>query len=206
MVLAGMIAGALIASALFVLAGFSLFGVKDRNMPPDGDADPAGLTAAAYIILEYIKDEDYAALSRVAHPDLGIVFSPYATVTLSANKCFSAAQIAAFGSDTNQYVWGVFDGSGEPIEMTPAEYFAKFVYRKCYSSAPLIGVNNIVRSGNALENITDVFPEIQFVEFHIPGAEVSPAADFEWCSLRLGFTEYDGKLWLTVITHSEWTT
>jgi len=203
--LAGLIVGVLISSALFAITGFSLFGGAREKSPAADDVVYAGLTAMAYDVLEYIKDEDYVALSRFAHPELGVVFSPCATVTLSANKCFDAGQIAAFGTDTNLYVWGVSNGHGEPIEMTPSDYFARYVFKKDYTTAPLIGVNSIVRSGNALENISDVFPGIQFVDFHIPGDEVNSAADLNWSSLRLGFEEYDGRLWLAVISYSEWT-
>ena len=204
-VLAGVIAGVLISSALYAFTGFSLFGrLREKPLPAD-DAANAGLTEAAFTVLEYIRDEDYTALSRVAHPELGIVFSPCATIKPSVNKCFRSEQIAVFGNDTNLYVWGISDSNGAPLEMTPVEYFSRFVYKKDYTAAPLIGVNYIVRSGNALENIKDVFPDMQFVEFHIPGSDSNPAGDSKWSSLRLGFEEYDGKLWLAVIAHSEWT-
>ena len=204
-VIAGVVAGVLISSALYAVTGFNLFGRFHEKPPLADEAAHAGLTGVAYTVLEYIKDEDFVALSHIAHPELGVVFSPCATLKLSANKCFRAEQIAAFGEDTNLYVWGVSDGSGEPLEMTPVEYFNRFVFKKDYSTAPLVGVNYIVRSGNALENIKDVFPNIQFVEFHIPGSHGNPAEDSNWSSLRLGFEEYDGRLWLAVIAHSEWT-
>jgi len=205
MIIGGFVAGVLIASLIYSLTGFSLFGRAGDKPSASVDSDNAELTALAYGVLEYIRDGDYQALSRVAHPDFGVVFSPYATVTLTTNRRFTPLQIAEFEKDTTIYVWGVQDGSGEPIEMTPADYFAGYVYSKDYFSASLIGVNRIVKSGNALENITDEFPGVRFVDFHIPGGEKDTPEELAWGSLRLGFEEYEGALWLTVIINSRWT-
>ena len=200
------VAGILISSAIYSITGFSLFGREREKPPATDDISNADLNALAYSVLESIKNSDYAALSRVAHPVLGVLFSPQATVTKSSNKCFRPEEIAAFGTDTNIYVWGVNSASGEPIEMTPSEYISRFVFFKDYTTAPFIGVNHIVRSGNALENITDVFPDMQFIEFHIPGRNGGqyPIEDYDWSTLRLGFEKHDGNLWLTAIIHSEW--
>ena len=205
MILGGLVAGVLIASIIYSATGFSLFGRAGDKPSASADSDNEELTALAYGVLAYIRDGDYKALSRVAHPDFGVVFSPYATVTLTTNRRFSPLQIADFENDTTVYVWGVQDGSGEPIEMTPVSYFAEYVYSKDYFSASLIGVNRIVKSGNALENITDEFPGVRFVDFHIPGGEKDTPEELAWGSLRLGFEEHDGALWLTVIINSRWT-
>jgi len=204
-IIGGFVAGVLIASAIHSATGFSLFGRSGDKPSASADSDNAELTALAYGVLEYIRDGDYRALSRVAHPDFGVVFSPYATVTLTTNRRFSPLQIAEFEKDTTVYVWGVQDGTGEPIEMTPVDYFAAYVYSKDFFSASLIGVNRIVKSGNALENITDEFPGVRFVDFHIPGGEKDTSEEMAWGSLRLGFEEYEGALWLTVIINSRWT-
>ena len=153
----------------------------------------------------YIKDGDFAALSRFAHPDFGIVFSPHTTISLLTNRCFSAEQIAMFGTDTTVYVWGTHSCTGEPIDMTPVEYFAEYVYpMDYYACASVIGVNRVVASGNALENTLDEFPNLLFVDFHIPGGERDAPDELDWSTLRLGFEEHDGRLWLTVILRSTW--
>ena len=204
MILCGVVAGIMISSALFLFTGSSIFGGARDEAPPSEDIENADLTALAYSVLKYIKDGDYAALSSEAHPEYGVVFSPCATVTLSTNRHFRPEQIASFGNDTSLYVWGVRSSSGEPIEMAPSDYFAEYVYDKDYSAASVIGVNRIVRSGNALENIMDVFQNVQFVDFHISVGEKDSADDLSWSSLRLGFEEYEGALRLVVIVHSAW--
>ena len=99
-------------------------------------------------------------------------------------------------------MWGVFNGSGEPIKLTPSEYFEMFVPASEHIEATLIGINQVVRSGNALENLTEIFPTSSFVDFHIPARESSDEPD--WRSLRLAFEEYDGYYKLIAIVYNKW--
>ena len=204
-ILAGLIAGVVISGVLFWATGFSFFGASREKPLSSEKVNNEELTALAFDILRVIKAGDYGSLSRSVHPALGVLFSPCATITLTTNKCFRADQVAAFGTDTNSYVWGVYSASGEPIEMTPVEYFARFVFDRDYTTASVIGVNHVVRSGNALENITEELPDVMFVDFHIPCGDKSAIEDPNWSSLRLGFEEHEGAMFLTVIMHSELT-
>ena len=199
------IVGFFIASVIYAVTGFSMLGRAPEKPSASVDVNNAGLTELAYDVLVYIRDGDFVALSHTIHPDFGVVFSPQATVTLSTNRRFSAVQVADFANDANAYFWGFRNGSGEPIEITPVEYFETYVYSKDYFNASLVGVNRIVRSGNALENMTEEFPGLKFVDFHIPGGERDTPEEFDWSSLRLGFEEHEGVLWLTVIINSKWT-
>lgn len=203
-VILGIIAGVVSSNVIFSTTGFSLFGVHSENPPSYAGMDNADLAALAFEVLEYIRDGDFEALAEITHPDFGVVFSPSATITLAANRRFTAEQIAQFATDNTIYVWGIND-IGEPIELTPVDYFARFVFSSDYFSASMIGINRIVRSGNALENITEEFPGVRFVDFHIPGEDRYPPDELDWSSLRLGFEEHEDKLWLTVIVHSRWT-
>lgn len=205
-ILIGVVIGIAITSVLHLTTGYSLFNVPANQPEPPAASDNTELIAFAYTVMEDIIGGDFVALSRAAHPSFGVVFSPYPTISLTADRCFQAEQIAGFASDTNVYVWGVNDGTGEPIEMTALDYFAEYVLNRDYMSASMLGINRIVKSGNALDNIADVFPDARFVDFHIPGDDKDSAEDCDWSSLRLGFEEYNGKLWLTLVLHSKWTT
>lgn len=165
-------------------------------------ASGSELVAASYEILDYIKNGEYEKISKISHRETGVLFSPYATISATASRVFSASEIKSLGRDKQSYVWGVFDGSGEPIDMTPNEYFTRFVFDRDFTTARQIGVDTVVRSGNSLENITEVFPEMRFVDFYTPS---TTADDLGWKSLRLGFLPYDDCLMLSLILHSEYT-
>jgi len=203
MILCGMSAGILIASVIYAFTGFAFLGSVQRQAVAAEDPDNAEITMLAYTVLNYIRDDDFTSLSRVVHPVFGVVFSPYATINLSTNQRFGAEEVAMFNTDSHVYMWGVYNGSGEPITLTPPEYFEKFVPAADHINAPVVGINRIVRTGNALENMTDVFPNVKFVEFHIPGSE--SVDELDWSSLRLGFEEYDGQLRLIAIIYNTWT-
>jgi hypothetical protein len=180
------------------LPGFGILsGGGEQSRNPD-------LVSRAYEVIEQIRTGDFEALARSAHPEHGVIFSPYATISLPSNKCFFSSQIVGFKNDLNTYVWGVYEDGGDPIELTPAEYFDRFVYNRDYARSPVIGVNHTVRVGNALENLTEVLPDVRYVDFHFPG-DGKNSESTGWNSLRLGFEEYEGEFLLTLILHSEWT-
>jgi len=202
MILCGMSAGILITCVVYALTGFMFFGGAQRQGVTSEDPENAEITMLAFNILGYINDDDFTSLSSVVHPEYGVVFSPYATINPATNQRFNSEEIATIDTDSHIYMWGVLNGSGEPIMMTPAEYFEKFIPAADFINASVIGVNRVVRSGNALENMVDVFPNVKFVDFHIPEGESSEELD--WSSLRLGFEEFEGQLRLIAIVYSAW--
>lgn len=206
--IAPFLAGALVICAVISLTGGRFVGLlpgvdygdelKAGSIP--ANASGTELLDAASDILELIKGSDYHSLSKIVHPESGVLFSPYATISPQTARIFSASEVKDFAGDKQTYVWGTLDGSGVPIEMSPSEYFAHFVFNLDYTRAELIGIDNIVRSGNSLENISEVYPNMRFVDFHMPPVST---VDQNWSSLRLGFTEYSGYLMLSLILHSE---
>ena len=107
MIFGGVIAGILISIAMYMLTGFSFIGIPQRNVIAVDESESADMTMLAYTILGYIRDDDFRSLSRVVHPEYGVVFSPYATINLSTDRRFSDDQIATLDSDSSVYVWGV---------------------------------------------------------------------------------------------------
>lgn len=152
---------------------------------------------------EYIKAEDYVSLANMVHPTYGVYFSPSATVNLKTNQCFTSAEVSAFGDDTNSYVWGAAAGSTVPIELGISDYIKQYVYNSDYLNAQIIGINCAARTGNSLENVTEIFPNAQYVDLCFPGTAENEYHD--WSILRLVFEEYDGIFRLTALIHSEYT-
>ena len=88
--------------------------------------------------------------------------------------------------------------------MTMEQYFAAFVFNSDYTQATRIGVDQILMSGNALENVTDAYPGCRFVDFSFPG--IDPAYQgIDWCSLRLVFAPGESNWLLVGIIHGQWT-
>ena len=206
LVMLGFVVG---VAALFMVFRLSDAHTVDRmlgNTAPktevlENEVSTSQLTQLALEAAGYIKSGDYRALSRMIHPEYGVVISPYATVSLSSNKCFTREDVSKFGDDGVSYIWGITDDVGDPIEMTPCDYFTEYVYNFDYVNSSIIGINRIVKSGNSLENLSDMFPGCQFVDLHNPGTEETEYAN--WSTLRLVFEEYDGIMMLTAIIHSE---
>lgn len=161
------------------------------------------LNTACSVNLILLK-EDYAALSGYVHPELGVTFTPYSTVDRENDLCFTAAQIKGLAQDKTIYTWGIVDGRGDPIRMTMEDYFHRYVYDADYTQAGEIGIDRIITSGNALENISAAYSDCRFVDFCLPSADpVNNGLD--WHSLKLVFQPMDDRWFLVGIVHGEWT-
>jgi hypothetical protein len=204
------LSGALLAVAVFVIINYVNKDEADTKAPltvmaaePVLTPSNKGLVADAYTVVEAIRDKNYSALAGWVHPELGVLFTPYSTVESDVNLHFTAEVVKGFGNSEDTYVWGTVDGEGSPIAMTPSAYFKRYVYDANFAEAPVIGVNTVVRCGNSLENVKDVFPDSEFVEFHFPGSEEYGGTD--WRSLKLVFSKTEKGRKLIAIIHSEWT-
>ena len=146
----------------------------------------------------------YAALSLLVHPQQGLTLTPYSTVDPQLDTVLSRDQVAQLSVDETVYTWGLYPGSGAPIQCTAPVYFERFVFNADYTQAPRVGVDEVLISGNALENVADAYPEARFVEYHFPG--IDPELEgFDWCSLKLVFQVWENDWYLVGIIHGEWT-
>ncbi len=155
-------------------------------------------------VSESIKGKDYQTLSTYIHPTKGVTFTPYSTVDLKANLNFKADKIKNAADDKNKYSWGLTDGKGEPIQLTISDYFDQYVYNADYLEAPVIGIDQVMASGNSPENVSEEYPNARFVEYHYPSLKPDNKG-FDWCSLKLVFEEYNGEYKLVGMIHSQWT-
>lgn len=173
------------------------------ELPPDS-AENFPLLGSACSVNRAIQRQDWSTLAAYVHPERGVVFTPYSTVDPEKDLCFTAEQLKNLAQDQNIYTWGVEDGRGDPIQMTIAQYFERYVYDRDYTQAPEIGVDRIMTGGNALENLTEAYPDCRFVDFSFPSAD--PVNDgMDWSSLKLVF-QLQGEHWYLVgIVHGEWT-
>ena len=159
---------------------------------------------AALNAMALIKNKNMAKLADLVHPQKGLRFSPYFFVDVENDQVFDAQQVAKLSEDTTVYTWGVYDGVGEPIELTFNDYYEEFVYDEDFLNPHLIGINTPIGSGNTVDNVTEAYPDGTFIEFHFTGfAEGYDGMD--WRSLRLVFEQEEGQWYLAGIIHGEWT-
>ena len=185
-----------VVNSIIVSAGSaSASGSSSANtLPAFNSSDNFPLLSSACAVVRAIQERDYDTLAAFVHPEEGVTFTPYSTVDRDSDLRFTAAQVRQFSTDQTVYTWGVSDGLGSLIELTPAEYFSTYVFNTDYTQAPEIG----------LENLTEAYPGCRFVEFHFPGLDPANAG-LDWCSLKLVFSPSDSCWQLVGIIHSQWT-
>ena len=164
---------------------------------------PEELIALGQLVLASLQAYDYNLLIDLIHPDHCLGFSPYAY--LSENHLiFCPEELNNLISSDEKYNWGKYDGTGNPILMTFPEYHQDFVYDSNYIKAEIIGFNVEVSSGNAINNIADVYPAGVMIEYYFSGFDPQYGG-LDWRSIRLVFIQDNLTWYLAAIIHGEWT-
>jgi len=146
-----------------------------------------------------IKNKDAEKLSNIIHPDKGVRFSPYSHINTDSDIIFSASQFLNFFQNNKIYLWGAYDGSGLPINLTPAEYYNKFIYDVDFAAAPEIGYNQTISKGNIINNIFEAYPGATIVEYYFSGFDPKYEG-MDWRSLDLVFENG----YLVGVVHGQW--
>ena len=155
-------------------------------------------------LISALKNKDAKIITDFVHPEKGVRFTPYTRVSAENDLIVCKEDILSFFEDENLYVWGYYDGSGEEIKLTPDQYYEKFVYSEDFINAKEVGYNEVLTSGNMIENQFEVYKNSIIVEYHIP--EIDPQFQgLDWQSLRLVFEEFEGNWKLVGIIHNQWT-
>ncbi|MDP5273526.1 hypothetical protein [Chengkuizengella axinellae] len=179
---------------------------EDVNIPeeaPQVNLEDLILNKANEVIL-LLKNENMAQLSSYVHPNNGVRISPYPFVNVNSDLVFSANQISTFMTDNNVYTWGSYDGSGEPIQLTPSDYYNAFIYSADFANPEQISYNQILGAGNMIQNKVSVYPNANIVEFYFSGFDPQYNG-MDWQSLSLVFEEYDGDWYLVGMIKGAWT-
>jgi hypothetical protein len=159
-------------------------------------------TAAS--LIKALSTKNAGAIADLIHPTQGVRFTPYTNVSLKRDLVFSPKEMRSFFDDQKVYLWGHYDGSGDPIELTPSQYYEKFIYAEDYANAEQIGYNKVLSSGNALENQFEVYNNPIVVEYYFPGLNPDYGG-MDWRSLRLVFEPYQNDWKLVGIINNQWT-
>ncbi|HEX2948651.1 MAG TPA: hypothetical protein VHV83_03640 [Armatimonadota bacterium] len=191
-----------------LLSGFRLMAVHAEPQSNTATSrtvqrpSPVTSTAVARKIVQAFKMKNWARVARSVHPQKGVRFSPYANVNVRRDRLFTARQIRTAWNRPTRYLWGVYDGSGKPIRLTFAEYYAKFIYDRDFANAPFVSVNRSRAQGNTINNARQVYPNADIVEFYFPNSNENT---LDWRALRLVLERWRGSWYLVGVIHDQWT-
>ncbi len=154
-------------------------------------------------ILSVLKAKDYAKLSEYISPTSGLILSPYGIVDTVQNIKLSKATIATMVNDKATMLWGKYEGSGEPIQLTANDYFAKFVYAADYANADSTNYNKMVAPSNTSSNVATIYTNNSYTESYIAGKDANMQGK-DWSSLVLVYKVENGNTYLAGIVHNQW--
>jgi hypothetical protein len=167
--------------------------------------NPNQLVSEAFSVMELIANQDAAGLNAKVSPTEGVRFSPYQYVDENDHIVFHQNnEIPSMFTDTTNYLWGEYDGTGDDISYTFSDYYNEFVYDEDYLNPEILGINTVVSSGNTINNIEDIYPNAEYVEFYFDGFDPQ-FGGMDWRSLTLVFEEVSGTYYLIGIVHGSWT-
>ncbi len=173
--------------------------------PTDTLADEETLTTIATEILTTLKAKDYNAFAAYFHPTDGVLFSPYGFIDTATSKKLTRAEFIKLIAEHSTVNWGSYDGTGETITLTGAQYITKFVYNADYLQAEKTAYNQIIGKGNSLNNLAKIYPKHPFIEYYFSGFNKAYEG-MDWSSLRLIFKQYQSSYYLVAVVHDQWTT
>lgn len=174
-----------------------------ETAPAPTAADVLTLKEISDRVIEALAARDMAALAQYVHHDQGVRFSPY-TYVREEHLVFMPGELAGSFDSDQVYTWGQYDGSGEPIELTFAQYYDEFVYSADFANPEQIGYDQEMGQSSMINNIHDFYPESEYVEFYFSGFDPQYEG-MDWQSLRLVFVQEGGRWRLVGIVHDEWT-
>lgn len=168
------------------------------------EAERVIASRARQVILA-LKAGNMARFSTFVHPQKGVRFSPYASVLPDEDRVLKRNQLSQFWASNKRYLWGSYDGSGDPIRVTFRKYYRQFIFDHDFSRAKDMAYNpENMSHGNTPNNIRAIYPESIAVEYHFSGFD-ERVSGHDWVSLWLVF-EKRGSVWYVVgIVHDQWT-
>ncbi|WP_326987305.1 hypothetical protein [Chryseobacterium sp. MP_3.2] len=154
-------------------------------------------------LLLLLKNKNFQKFAEYIHPDKGIAFSMYAYLNPERNKHFTKAEFLQYSSTSTKFTWGTKDGTGDLLQLPIQNYIEQWVFKKDFSKSEY-AFDSVLKSGNSLNNLKEVYPQNHFTDNYIPGSE--QYAEMDWKILRFVYEEIEGKIYLVAVINDEWTT
>lgn len=153
-------------------------------------------------ILSTLKTKDYVKFTNYIHPEKGVRFSMYAYVNPKKDKNFTKDEFKKYVTTNIKFTWGDQDGTGDPLVLSIKDYLRDWVFRKDFTKGEF-QLNSFKGTGNSLNNLTEIYPKLNFTENYLPGSE--EYAEMDWNSLRFVFEELYGTYYLVAVINDQWT-
>lgn len=198
---------ALLACVTVALATSGCSDARDPSRAAEqGKKTDSDVLVVAKQVVDAFKARDAERLAELTHPQKGVRFSPYAYVDEGSDRVLSRTEIEGFWQAKTAYRWGFADGTGDPIDMTPRQYFERFIMDRDFAHPSSIKVNDDRASGNTGNNAASVYPQGARVEYYVGPEPGQGEPEIDWAALRLVFEELGGSWYLIAVIHDEWTT
>jgi len=166
---------------------------------------PAALTLeeTAEIVINALAAMDMETVAEFVHLDMGVRFSPY-TYVEEHHQEFMPGDLPTLVDSDEIFLWGEYDSTGDPIDLTFEDYYQDFVYSADFANPEEMAVNEELGWSSMINNIEEFYPRSSFVEYHFSGFD-EQYGGMDWRSLRLVFVEEDGVWFLVGIVNDQWT-
>lgn len=171
--------------------------------PTEAPPEPLTLEESAERVIQALAEKDLDTVAEFVHPEMGLRFSPY-TYVEDDHQVFMPGELPGLVESDQVYLWGFYDGTGDPINLTFDDYYEEFIYDADFSNPEEMAVNEELGWSNMINNITEYYPGSSYVEYHFSGFE-EDYEGMDWVSLRLVFLQQDGIWYLVGVVHDQWT-
>lgn len=173
------------------------------SVPVVSDMSQQTLKQQAMRIQRALANNDFSRITNDIHPTRGVRFSMYAYVRPDKDKVFSREQYAQYLQQSKiRFTWGEKDGTGDLLITPLPTYLQTWVDAKKFNNAH-IKINEFESRGNMINNIKDIYPKSDVVDFYYKGTAKYDGMD--WRGMRLVFDDYQGKRYLVAIINDQWT-
>ena len=154
-------------------------------------------------VLIALKEGNYTELRKYLSEE-GVLFSPYGYIDTAKSKKLYPDDFLTAIDKKWILTWGSYDGTGDPIKLTVTDYLKKFVYNADYLNAEAIGFNEVMKQGNSVNNLKEIYPNHPFIDYHFSGFD-QKLEGMDWTSLRIVFQKQNGEYFIVAIIHDQWT-
>ncbi len=154
-------------------------------------------------MIDLLATNELIKFSEHFHPIKGCAFLPYTFLTDETQK-FTTSTFGAQLELNEKLMWGSQDGSGDSIVYTVANYIKAYVYDFDYKNKSSdFHFNSDLAFSNTQNNISDAFPDADFMEFYYDGTIEYEGMD--WKSLIFYVEKLDNTYYLVAVVHNQWT-